>query len=194
MPIVYEEKNLPELRKAAYTMLKKKRIEHVRGCEKEAVKLANLYGADPLKAAVAAIFHDITKALDLTDQLILCSRYGIICDDIEKNSTSLLHAKTGACKARELFDIEQPVFDAIWWHTTGKPAMELMEKVIYIADYIEPTRDFDGISKLREAAYKDINLAMAIGLEMSMEDIRSRGLPLHHSTSDAFEFYKEYLI
>ncbi len=193
MPVIYTVKDLPRLREEAYAMLKKKRVDHVKGCEKEAMKLAMRFGADPDKAAVAAILHDITKSLDLTNQLILCDRYGIICDDIEKNSVSLLHSKTGACRARELFDIEQPVFDAIWWHTTGKPDMSLLEKVIYMADYIEPTRDFDGIGKLRDAARKDLDFAMALGLKMSIDEIISRNLPLHHNTADAFEFYKEYL-
>ena len=193
MPVIYTVKDLPRLREEAYAMLKKKRVDHVKGCEKEAMKLAMRFGADPDKAAVAAILHDITKSLDLTNQLILCSRYGIICDDIEKNSPSLLHSKTGACRARELFDIDQTVFDAIWWHTTGRPDMSLMEKVIYLADYIEPTRDFEGIEKLRTAVYQDIDSAMALGLKMSMEDVEQRGFPLHRNTADAFEYYKEYL-
>ncbi len=193
MPVVYKAEDLPALRQAAYPYLKKKRIRHVEGCEKVAVKLAEQYGADPDKAAVAAILHDITKALDLSNQLILCDRYGIICDDIEKNSPSLLHSKTGACKARELFDIEQTVFDAIWWHTTGRPDMSLLEKIIYLADYIEPTRDFDGIGKLRKTAWADLDSAMALGLRMSMDDIKQRGFALHPITTEAYEYYKEYL-
>ena len=193
MSVIYNAKDLPSLREAAYAFLKKKRVSHVQGCEKEAVALAEKYGADPEKAAVAAILHDITKALDLRNQLILCDRYGIICDDIEKNSVSLLHSKTGAARARDLFDIEQSVYDAIWWHTTAKPEMSLLEKVIYMADYIEPTRDFEGIDKLRKAAARDLDSAMALGLKMSIIDIRSRGLPLHHNTADAYDYYKEYL-
>ena len=193
MPVIYKPEDLSSLRESAYSFLKRKRISHVRGCEKEAVALAHLYGADPDKAAVAAILHDITKALDLRNQLILCDRYGIICDEIEIGSVSLLHSKTGACRARELFDIEQPVFDAIWWHTTGRPEMSLLDKVIYIADFIEPSRNFDGIDQLRNAASHSLDRAMALGLKMSMEEIRSRGLPLHHNTADAYEYYKEYL-
>lgn len=193
MPAIYTARDLPVLRTAAYQFLKKKRVRHVQGCEKEAYAIALKYGADPVQAAVAAILHDITKALDLNDQLILCNRYGIICDDIEKNNPSLLHSKTGAHRARELFDIDQPVFDAIWWHTTGKPDMTLLEKVLYLADYIEPTRDFEGIEKLRRAVYTDIDRAMALGLKMSIEDVEQRGFPLHHNTEDAFEYYKEYL-
>ena len=193
MPVIYTVRDLPALRAAAYPYLKKRRVRHVQGCESEAYAIALKYGADPVQASVAAILHDITKALDISNQLILCSRYGIICDDIEKNSPSLLHSKTGACRARELFDIDQTVFDAIWWHTTGRPDMSLLEKVIYLADYIEPTRDFAGIEKLRKAVYTNLDSAMALGLKMSIEDVEQRGFPLHHNTADAFEYYKEYL-
>ena len=185
------EKDLSELRTKAYAFLDEKRIAHVAGCETEAVRLAEKYGADVCQAATAAILHDITKKLDLSNQLILCERYGIICDVFEKNNASLLHAKTGAWKARELFDIEQPVFDAIWWHTTGRADMVLLEKILYLADYIEPTRSFEGIDLLREKAYEALDPALALGLKMSIEDVRSRGYTLHPVTEEAYEFYKE---
>ena len=161
------------------------------GCEQEAVRLAEKYGADICQAATAAILHDITKKLDLPNQLILCKRYGIICYEFETKNASLLHAKTGAWKARELFEIEKPVFDAIMWHTTGRPDMCLLEKIIYLADYIEPSRSFEGISLLREKAYEAIDPAMALGLKMSIEDIRARGYTLHPVSIEAYEFYKE---
>ena len=188
---VFHESDLGPLRREAYAYLKKKRIPHVQGCEKEAVLLAERYGADPTKAAVAAILHDITKKLDLTNQLLLCDRYGIICDKFEKRSASLLHSKTGACMARDLFGIDQDIFDAIWWHTTGKPAMSLLEKVIYLADYIEPTRDFDGIERLRREAYADLDCAMALGLKMSMEELKARGADIHPVSLEAYQYYKE---
>ncbi len=185
------DRELSELRLKAYSFLDEKRIAHVDGCEREAVRLAERYGADVSQAATAAILHDITKKLDLPNQLILCKRYGIICDKFEMKNASLLHAKTGAWKARELFEIEQPVFDAILWHTTGKPDMSLLEKIIYLADYIEPTRRFEGITLLRERAYEALDSAMALGLKMSIEDIRTHGYTLHPVTAEAYEFYKE---
>ena len=182
---------LSELRLKAYSFLDEKRIAHVAGYEQEAVRLAEKYGADICQAATAAILHDITKKLDLPNQLILCKRYGIICDEFETKNASLLHAKTGAWKARELFEIEKPVFDAIMWHTTGRPDMCLLEKIIYLADYIEPSRSFEGISLLREKAYEAIDPAMALSLKMSIEDIRARGYTLHPVSIEAYEFYKE---
>lgn len=179
------------LREEAYAMLKPKRVAHVAGCEAEAVKLAMHWGEDPEDAAVAGILHDITKKLMLNEQLILCQEYGIINDTAETENLKLLHAKTGAAIARERFGASDRVCEAIRWHTTGKPDMSLLEKIIYMADYIEPTRDFDGVERLRRLAYEDIDKAMELGLFMSLEDIRSYGVEPYVDTVKAYEWYKE---
>lgn len=180
------------LRDKAYAMLSPKRVAHVVGCEAEAVTLANRWGEDPENAAEAGILHDITKKLVLSDQLILCRKYGIINDNAEEENVKLLHAKTGAALARDLFNISDEVYDAIRWHTTGKPDMTLLEKIIYMADYIEPNRDFDGVDKLRKLAYEDLDEAMALGLEMSLEDIKSYGQEPYYATADAYKWYSEH--
>lgn len=177
------------LREKAYEMLAPKRVAHVVGCEAEAVELALHWGEDPEDAAEAGILHDITKKLVLSEQLILCEKYGIINDTAEVENVKLLHAKTGAALARELFNISDRVYDAIRWHTTGRPDMTLLEKIIYMADYIEPNRDFEGVEKLRKLAYEDLDAAMALGLEMSLEDIRSNGQEPYHATADAYQWY-----
>lgn len=177
------------LREKAYAMLKPNRVAHVEGVEKEAVSLAKRWGEDPDAAAEAGILHDITKKLSLDEQLILCGKYGIINDNAEKNNVKLLHAKTGAAEARDLFGVSDAVYGAIRWHTTGKPDMTLLEKIIYLADYIEPNRDFPGLAELRRAAYEDIDAAMALGLEMSLADIRSYGEEPHRITAEAYEWY-----
>lgn len=179
------------LREKAYTMLKPKRIPHVVGCESEAVKLAKRWGADEITAAEAGILHDITKKLLLPDQLILCEKYGIINDTFEEENVKLLHSKTGAAVARDLFNVSDEVYEAIRWHTTGKPDMSLMEKIIYMADYIEPNRDFPGVEELRRLAYVNLDAAMELGLEMSLEDIRSYGAEPYIVTVEAYEWYKE---
>ena len=177
------------LREKAYAFLKPKRIAHVAGCESEAVKLAMRWGEDPETAAEAGILHDITKKLNLDEQLILCGKYDIINDNLELKSPKLLHAKTGAALARDLFGVSDRVYEAIRWHTTGKPDMTMLEKIIYLADYIEPTRDFPGVEKLRELCYEDIDEAMALGLSMSLEDIRSYGEEPYKVTVEACEWY-----
>ena len=177
------------LREKAYAFLKPERIAHVAGCESEAVKLAMRWGEDPETAAEAGILHDITKKRNFEEQLILCGKYGIINDNLELNSPKLLHAKTGAALARDLFGVSDRVYEAIRWHTTGKPDMTVLEKIIYLADYIEPTRDFPGVEKLRELCYEDIDEAMALGLSMSLEDIRSHGEEPYKDTVEACEWY-----
>ena len=183
---------LPELswlRAKVMPYLTEKRIAHVLGCENEAVSLANRWGEDPERAAVAGILHDITKKLSAEEQLKLCEKYGIINDAAEVANPKLLHAKTGAAFARELFGIEDDIYGAIRWHTTGKPDMTLLEKIIYLADFVEPTRNFPGVEELRELCVEDIDAAMAKGLEMSLEFIRSGGAEPYKDSVEACEWY-----
>lgn len=177
------------LREKAYEMLDEKRIAHVAGCESEAVMLALHWGEDAEKAASAAILHDITKKLKPEEQLILCGEYDIICDTAELGNPKLLHAKTGAALARALFGVSDEIYEAIRWHTTGKVDMSLLEKIIYLADYIEPTRDFEGLEELRKLAYEDIDAAMALALGMSLEEIRSHGTVPYKDSIEAYQWY-----
>lgn len=185
--------DFPWLREQSYAYLSPKRIPHVQGCEWEAVRLAKRWGESEEDAAEAGILHDITKKLVLSEQLILSEKYGIINDTYETTNVKLLHAKTGAALARDLFNISDRVYSAIRWHTTGKPDMTLLEKIIYMADYIEPNRDFPGVDKLRKLAYEDLDAAMVLGLKMSLEDIRSYGAEPYEVTVSAYEWYKAKL-
>ena len=178
------------LREQAYTMLDERRIAHVAGCEGEAIELARRWGEDPENAAEAGILHDITKRLSHEEQLNLCEKYAIICDSAERRTPKLLHAKTGAAVARDLFGVPDEIYDAIRWHTTGKPDMTLLEKIIYLADYIEPTRDFPGVGKLRELAYEDLDRALLLGLQMTVEEVRSHGEEPYIDTLTACEWYE----
>lgn len=185
--------DFPWLREQSYAYLSPKRIPHVQGCEWEAVRLAKRWGESEEDAAEAGILHDITKKLVLSEQLILSEKYGIINDTYETANVKLLHAKTGAALARDLFNISDRVYSAIRWHTTGKPDMTLLEKIIYMADYIEPNRDFPGVDRLRKLAYEDLDAAMVLGLKMSLEDIRSYGAEPYEVTVSAYEWYKAKL-
>ena len=185
-------KHLPlrTLRPVALSYLKYKRIPHVLGTEQEAVRLAERYGADVRKAQVAALLHDCTKKLDMEQQLALCRRYGIRLDELEQKALKLLHAKTGAAIARDVFGVDDEIYRAIWWHTTGHAHMTLLEKIIYLADYIEPSRDFPGVDKLRSVCYKDLDEGLLLGLEMSIEEMTNMGNPVHHATIEARDALK----
>ncbi len=179
--------NFEWLRTQCYACLKPKRVPHVQGTEADAVRLAQRWGADAEDAAEAAILHDVTKRLDENEQLLLCKKYGIINDNAEMENPKLLHAKTGAAYARDRFGVPAQIYDAIRWHTTGRAGMSLLEKIVYIADYIEPTRDFAGVDRLRELAYSDLDEAMRLGLRMSLDVVRDQGGIPHRHSVEALE-------
>lgn len=180
-----------DLRCASLSMVKAKRIAHIRGCEAEAVRLAERWGADPHFARRAGILHDCTKYLDLGEQLKLCKKYGIVLDDLERTAVKLLHAKTGAAIAREVYGEPAEVCEAIFWHTTGKANMSTLDKVLYLADYIEPSRaDFPGLAELRKLAYEDLNAALLMGCEMTIREMEEHGACVHVNTSQARDYLK----
>ena len=177
-----------ELRPIALSFLKPKRMPHVLGTEHEAAVLARRYGADVTSARIAALLHDCTKKLSMEEQLALCEQYGIALDELERKNLKLLHAKTGAAIARDLFGVSDEIYWAIYWHTTGKADMTKLEKVIYLADYIEPSRDFPGVEKLRRAVHADLEHGLLMALEDSIEEMRQRGNPVHPNTAEARDY------
>ena len=177
-----------ELRPIALSYLKPKRMPHVLGTEQEAVRLTRRYGGDETQARIAALLHDCTKKLELPEQLALCAQYGIELDELEQKALKLLHSKTGAAIARSVFGVEDAVYDAIWYHTTGKPDMTRLEKILYLADYIEPSRDFPGVETLRRAVYEDLDHGLLLGLSMTIQEMEEMGNPVHHQTRDARDY------
>ena len=177
------------LREKVMPYLSEHRLAHSAGCESQAVLLAMHWGEDPEKAAIAGILHDITKDMPKDKQLILCEKYGIILDNLEIETPALLHARTGAELAKELFGVSDEIYEAIRWHTTGKPDMSMLEKIIYLADYAEPNRDFQGVDVLRELCFENLDDAMALGLSMSLGEIRARGAVPFGDTLEAHAWY-----
>ena len=165
-------------------------LNHVLGTEQEAVRLAVRYGADVEKARRAALLHDCTKRLSKKEHLELCRQYGIPLDDMERKAGSLLHAKTGAEEARRVFGVDDEIYGAIRYHTTGRAHMTLLEKIIYLADYIEPSRDFPGVEKLRKACYEDLDKGLLKGLEMTIGKLEAEGGPIHHAAIEARDALK----
>lgn len=176
------------LREKSYAMVLPRRIPHIKGCEEEAVKLARRWGGDEEEAREGAILHDMTKYFSLPDQLRVLDEYGMMADEIERKDVKLLHSKTAAAIARARFGVSDSVYNAILWHTTGRPGMSLLEKILYMADYIEPTRDFEGVDLLRRLCYEDLDEALAEGLRMSIEDMKSRGIVPHPRTEETLRW------
>jgi len=181
---------LEQLRPVALSYLKHRRIPHVLGTEQEAIRLAQRYGADVEKARRAALLHDCTKKLEMEEQMALCEKYGMELDELEQVALKLLHSKTGAAIARDVFGVDDEIYSAIYYHTTGRANMTLLEKIIYLADYIEPTRDFPDVDVLRKACYEDLDRGLLLGLEMSIEEMQRMGNPVHHATVEARDALK----
>ena len=180
-----------QLRERSLGLLKSTRVPHVIGCCETAVKLARRWGANETDAARAGILHDVTKALEPEQQLQLCEKYGIITDDFIRAHPKLLHAKTGAMVAKYCFGENDAVVSAINWHTTGRANMGLLEKIIYIADYSEPNRAFDGVEKIRQYLYTDLDRALYTGFSMSLEELRKEGKSTDPNSYEAWRFLKE---
>ena len=165
-------------------MLSPKRYQHPLGVSEEAVRLARHYGADEEKAYLAGLVHDCGKEVEPKEAAgILKERYGITADAMSLQMPRLLHGPLGACMAQSEFDIYDPeVLDAIRYHTTGKANMSLLSKIIYIADYIEPGRDFEGVDELRELTYRDMDAAIIQGIDFTICDLIEQGKTIHPDT------------
>lgn len=179
-------KNLPmdQLEKVVVSLLNPNRVKHVLGCRDTAVALARRWGADETDAARAGILHDITKALDGPLQLTLCRAYGKILDEFSQKYPKTLHALTGSLVAERIFGENEAVVSAICHHTTGCSEMNLLDTIIYVADYVEPNRDFPGVDRLRRAADRDIWEALKLGLEMTLDHLKEQGSEVSPQTRD----------
>ena len=180
-------KNLPmdQLEQVVIRLLNPNRVAHVLGCRDTAVKLAEHWGANVTDAARAGILHDITKAIDGPLQLTLCDAYGKILSDFSKRYPKTLHALTGSLVAERIFGENKAVVDAIESHTTGKANMNTLEKIIYLADYIEPNRTIPGVEELRRLSYTDLDAAMKLGLEMTLEHLNRQGAEVSPESREA---------
>ena len=187
-------KNLPmeQLEAIVIRLLNPKRVAHVLGCRDTAVELAKRWGADENDAARAGILHDITKALDGPLQLTLCREYGTILDEFGYKYPKTLHALTGSLVAGRIFGENEAVVSAICHHTTGKADMNLLEKIIYVADYMEPNRNFPGVEKLRELAFSDMDGALKLGLEMTLEHLANLGDQVSPASQAALEYLNRH--
>ena len=187
-----DRKNLSmeELEAEVVSLLNPNRVAHVLGCRDCAVELARLYGENEVDAARAGLLHDITKAIDGPLQLTLCAEYGMILDTFSRRFPKTLHALTGSLVARRIFGENENVVSAICHHTTGRADMTKLEKIIYIADYVERNRNFPGVEQMRAMAYTDLDAAVLMGLESAVAHVRRQGQGLAPATVEALEFLK----
>ncbi|MED3648157.1 bis(5'-nucleosyl)-tetraphosphatase (symmetrical) YqeK [Halalkalibacterium halodurans] len=158
------------------------RYQHTIGVMETAIDLAKLYGADQQKAELAAIFHDYAKFRDKNEMRTLI-REKLSQQDILFYGDELLHAACGAYYVREEVGIEdEDVLQAIRFHTTGRPNMSLLEKIIFLADYIEPNRQFPGVEKVRTQAKTDLNGAIISSLVNTITFLLKKNQPIYPDT------------
>ena len=150
-------------------------MEHSLGVERAAIMLAEKYGEGPGKAGTAGILHDITKYLSPQEQLNLCGKYGIIPLYRRKSEPKNAARKDGGSHRAGRIPHAEDICDAIACHTTGKNHMTLFDKILYLADYIEETRDFPGVDKARELAQIDIDSALLYCYDQTLTELVARG-------------------
>ena len=180
--------SIDQLEAVVLKLLTPNRVQHVLGCRDAAVELAKRWGADVTDAARAALLHDVTKALDGPLQLTLCREYGIILDDFSLKYPKTLHALTGSLVAERIFGENKAVVDAICSHTTGKANMNTLETIIYVADYMEPNRDFPGVEKLRQLAFENLREALKLGLNMTLDHLARQGNEVSPASKEALDW------
>lgn len=184
----YQNLSMEQLETAVTGLLKPSRVAHVLGCRDTAMELAKLWHVDEIAAGRAALLHDVTKALGGQLQLTLCRQYGIILDKFSEKNPKTLHALTGALVAERVFGESKDVVDAICFHTTGKADMTTLQKIIYVADYMEPNRDFPGVEGLRNLAYTNLDKALKLGLEMTLRLLREQNREISQASEQALAY------
>jgi nicotinate-nucleotide adenylyltransferase len=181
----YKNLSLEDLEQTVIRLLNPNRVSHVLGCRDTAMELAKRWGANETDAARAGLLHDVTKALSAPLQLTLCRDYGMILNDFSQKNPKTLHALTGSLVAERVFGENKAVVEAIRHHTTGKSNMNVLEKIIYVADYMEPNRDFPGVERLRELAFSDLDEALHLGLTMTLELLKKQGSEVSPESREA---------
>ncbi|MCQ2421150.1 MAG: nicotinate (nicotinamide) nucleotide adenylyltransferase [Clostridia bacterium] len=182
----YRQLPTEELRRISYSLHKPGRVPHVEGCCETAVLLAGQYGDDEESAARAAILHDVTKALTQEQQLLFCKTYGV--EFPPQTAPQLMHAITAAKAAEVIFGECEAVCSAIRWHTTGKENMTKLQKIVYIADMMEPTRSYPGVERVRQAVWQDLDEGVREGLKRTIEHLLERGIPVSPESQQALRW------
>lgn len=168
------------------------RLYHSLNVADEAKKLAKHYGADEQKAFTAGLLHDILKNTPDSELLQYFERNGIMLTETERASRKTWHAMAGAdFLRRELHVTDEDILSAVRWHTTGRAGMTLLDKVLFIADFISADRDYPGVERMREKAYVSLEDAMLEGLQFTINELVENAWPVHE---DSIRAYNELVI
>ncbi len=198
MNLIYLRKGLGSLldfitmERKLQSSLSIERYIHTMGVVKTALRMAGIYNADVDKVHTAALLHDCAKDFPAEMKRRFCKEFHVPVDDIMLSCIDLTHPFLGAEVAKREYGVEdEEALDAIRYHTTGRKNMGIIEKIVFLADYIEPNRkNFEGLEEAREICFKDIDKAMALVLRQTVEYVKERKRPLHPLSLEALSYYE----
>lgn len=182
--------DIEKIKSILETSLGEKRFNHTIQTTETAIKLANKYECDPAKAEIAGLLHDCARGLEAEEQLQMLedTDYDTTLSEVPK----ILHGPCGAIIAKRDFDVDdEDVLNAIANHTCGRPDMSLLEKIIFVADAIEPGRDYPGVEILRKTAFRDLDMAVLMSLEGTRQKINDDDGIWYVGSKDALEYYRD---
>lgn len=184
-----------KIRKTLEKILDEKRFEHTLGVAYTASALAMRYDGNVKKAEIAGLLHDCAKCIDNDKKLSMCQKYNININEFEKKNPFLLHAKLGSFLAMKKFNVnDKDVINAILNHTTGRPEMSLLEKILYVADYIEPNRvQAPNLKEIRKLAFVDLDQAVFEILKDTLCYLESVEDAVDPMTQRTYEYYNSLL-
>lgn len=182
-----------KIRKKLKSTLGDSRYEHSLSVSYTCIALAMRYGADLEKAEIAGLLHDCAKRYDIEKLISKCRKYNISVTDEELAAPEILHAKLGAFMAMHKFHIEdKQIINAILLHTTGRPAMSLLEQILFVADYIEPRRHkAPDLAEIRRIAFVNLDKATYMILESTLNYLKCKRVPYDPVTEKAWDYYRQ---
>lgn len=187
--------DIAELRAKVKKAQDKKRFEHTLGVTYTAACLAMCYDIDTERAEIAGLLHDCAKCLSNEKKINLCKKQSIEINMTEAKNPFLLHAKAGAYLAEHKYGIrDEDILNAVRYHTTGRPGMSTLEKIVFIADYIEPGRNHSGrLPELRRLAFQNLDRALVEILRDTLRYLKGTGNDIDPMTQKTYDFYKKNL-
>lgn len=190
-----QEIDICKLQKKMKKVLEEKRFQHTLGVAYTASNLAFVYGYDDKKAFIAGLLHDSAKCISHQKRLMICKKNHLEITTVEEENPVLLHAKVGAFFAKEKYGVcDEEILNAIRFHTTGRPDMTLLEKIIYVADFIEPHRKkLPRLDEIRKISFEDLDMAIYMILKNSLNYLEKGNAKIDTKTEETYIFYKKMI-
>lgn len=186
--------NISEIKEELKNILTEKRYDHTLGVAYTAACLAIVYGEDMEKAELAGLLHDNAKCFSDDKLLKKCKKYNVKISDAEMRMPYLLHAKLGAYYAVEKYGASDEIAEAVSYHTTGRPDMSMLEKIVYVADYIEPNRNkAKRLHEIRKTAFEDIDMCVYMIASDAMEYLGTDPEKMDEMTEKTYLYYKKLI-